>query len=89
MSTAVAPVSKPTGGKKSAETRIGDLVREVRDLEEQLDAALRENEALKATARTQEQQADINDFMSKCEAPCKARPEFDECLRRIADIPDA
>ena len=87
MSTAVASVSKQTGGKKDAETRISELTRERRELKEQLEAAHREIESL--TEHKQEQQAVMKHFMSECEALCKAHPEFDECLRRIADIPDA
>jgi len=72
--------------KLSAEQRISDLVKTVRGLEAKLEVALRENEQLKA-AET-EQRTLVNHFMAECEAICKAQPEFDQCLRRISDVPE-
>jgi hypothetical protein len=99
----------PRGGKKSAEVRIAELLRECRGLRAQLETARLENEdllsrlatieiagvdveeykRLKAaeTARKQELQAAMNHFIAKCEAVSKVQPGFDECLKRIADIP--
>jgi hypothetical protein len=77
--------------KKDAESRIRTLVRRVHELEEELEAARSHNEGLIdwVTPAEQEQQSDVNDFMSKCKALCAAQPEFDQYLSRIADFPDA
>jgi chromosome segregation ATPase len=61
------------------------------DLLDRLSALENECRRLKAseTARKQEQQAAMDQFIAKCEAVSKVQPGFDECLRRIADISES
>src|ERR1700751_4570527 len=96
------PEHRPRGGKKSAEDRIRELSRERADLRAQKEDLLdrlaaveiaeidvEEYRRLKAaeTARKQEQQTAMNQFIAKCEAVSKVQPGFDECLQRIANVP--
>lgn len=100
---AIAPTPEQRrGGKKSAEDRIRELSKERADLRAQNENLLdrvatfevagvdvEEYRRLKAaeTARKQERQTAMNQFIAKCEAVSKVQPGFDECLKRIADLP--
>ena len=77
------------GPKPSAETRISELLRKNRDLEAKLATALNRLATFETAeaARKQEEQANWNQFLAQCEAVRKSSPEFDQALRRIADIP--
>jgi uncharacterized protein (DUF3084 family) len=69
--------------------RIEGLEASNADLLGRLSALENECRRLKAseTARQQEQQAAMNQFIARCEKASQVQPGFDECLRRIADIP--